>query len=108
MPSYTDESIELIMKTQREARNFFSGEGISVEFVEGGCLNLRFKDGFCYIGIAGCCCGETFVERGKEISVGPMGLNILERPDEQLRCAFGAIVKVYLPQAVQQFICEKK
>ena len=104
MPSFTDESVELIQATQKEAKEFFSGKGISVEFKEGGCLHLRFKDGFCYIGLSGCCCGETFMERGKEISVGPMGMNILERPDKQLRSAFGAIVTVYLPQAAQMFL----
>ena len=95
----TKASVELIQAVQQSPKDFFSGEQLTLEFEGGKVLHLRFSGGFCYIGIAGCCTGEACMKRGEEISVGPMGLDILERPLIELKRAFGAIIMHYLGAA---------
>lgn len=102
----TEASVELIQSVQQSPTEFFSGEQLTLEFEGGKVLHLRFYGGFCYIGIAGCCTGEACMKRGEEISVGPMGINILDRPLIELKRAFGAIVMHYLGAARERFLAE--
>ena len=83
----TKASVELIQSVQQSPKDFFSGEQLTLEFEGGKVLHLRFHNGDCYIGIAGCCTGEARMKRGEEIAVGPMGTNILDRPLIQLKRA---------------------
>jgi len=102
----TNASVELIQSVQQSPTDFFSGEQLTLEFEGGKVLHLRFYGGFCYIGVAGCCTGEEYMKRGMEISVGPMGLDILERPLRQLKSAFGAIIMHYVGPAKEKFLAE--